>query len=102
MKESEKLYQQAHAEDNDLKHLGLYKKAKRAERMEKFIEIAQPILEKNFSIDINERAGRVSIETVQYGVIDYYPKSDRLLIRKDNDWKTFGCSWISKNLINIK
>ena len=39
------------------------------------------------------------INTEEHGLLEYYPKSDRLLIRKENDWKSLGLNWIEKNLL---
>lgn len=36
------------------------------------------------------------------GVIDYYPKANKLLIRNTNKWKKPGLKFIVKNIINGK
>jgi hypothetical protein len=32
-------------------------------------------------------------------VIDYYPKANKVLIRKNNEWKSKGLNWLIKNLL---
>lgn len=39
-----------------------------------------------------------TLHTRDYGVIDFYPKSDKLLFREDNRWISDGCVWICNNL----
>lgn len=39
------------------------------------------------------------IEGTKFGTIDYFPKSDRLLVRKDNNWFDLGIVWLKENLL---
>jgi len=45
--------------------------------------------------------GSYSIPNKQFGVVDYFPKKDRLLIRKDKKWVSQGLDWILKNLLYV-
>ena len=35
----------------------------------------------------------------KFGVIDYFPKANKVLIRKDNKWIKPGLKWIITNLL---
>ena len=97
MKKSEQLISASRQEDNDIKSFALLTKALRESRSEKFIEDWLPILSKRYSIE-QRNNGSYSINTQEYGIIDYYPKANKLLIRKDNKWVKPGLKWIIKNL----
>ena len=105
MKKSEELKQAAAQEDNDLKALGLMKGSLREARLEKFTEEYLPqLLKKGYEIAINESDGRYSIDTNYcgkiYGIVDYYPKANNLLIRKNNAWIKPGLKWIVEKLLD--
>jgi hypothetical protein len=55
-------------------------------------DIAQP---ESFKFTINTDA-----QVEKYGVVDYYPKSDKVLIRNKSEWIYPGLAWINNNLIN--
>lgn len=95
MKESERLHQIADQEENDLKYLGLKKKAIREERLERF----QDYIFKLEALDILVAAFDGSKHTIdtqrdEFGIIDYFPKANKVLIRKENRWITQGLKWI--------
>jgi len=98
---SEELKQEAHNKENDMAFLGAMKKAIRQERAEKF----EPWLEelktskKIISIISNEEQGKHTINTEKFGIVDYFPKANKLLIRKENSWKTQGLRWIKARLL---
>lgn len=49
--------------------------------------------------DISEHvSGGYTLETQEYGIVDYYPKSNKVLIRKDNEWISNGLDWMIKEL----
>jgi hypothetical protein len=51
-------------------------------------------------VEVFERKnGSFTFETSNYGVIDFFPKSNALLIRKDNNWKRPGLKWIKENIL---
>ena len=103
MKKSEELRQQGHAEDNDLKALGLYNKSLREGRHERFTEGTLPMLLKNgYEVSYDDN-GKYTIDTdsqeEMYGIVDFFPKANKLLIRKKNKWIKPGNKWLLKNLI---
>ena len=104
MKKSEELKQAASQEENDLKALGLMKGSLREARLERFTEEFLPqLLEKGYDIAINKNDGRYTIDTDScgkiYGIVDYYPKANNLLIRKNNAWIKPGLRWIVEKLL---
>lgn len=99
MKKSEELTSASQQEDNDIKSFALLCKALREKRSERWLEDWMPVLENRYSIE--ERTnGSYSITTQKFGVVDYFPKANKLLIRKNNKWKKPGLKWIINNLIN--
>lgn len=49
--------------------------------------------------DVSEHCnGSWTIHTENYGLIDYYPKSDKLLIRSGNKWKDDGMKFLKQKL----
>lgn len=53
-------------------------------------------------IDITHEIGKGKyiINTDEFGIVDFFIKANKVLIRKDNDWIHPGLSWIVDNLIN--
>ncbi len=102
MKKSEEFREKAAQEDNDLKAMGLLNKSLREHRIEKFMESVLPLLEKA-GFDVVESNHKYTIDTdtqeIKYGVIDYFPKANKLLIRKENKWIKPGLNWMLKNLL---
>lgn len=97
MKTSEKLTQLALEEDNDIKTFALLCKALREKRSEKFTEDWLPVLSEQYNIELRIN-GSYSINTQKYGIIDYFQKANKLLIRSDNKWVKPGLKWIVNNL----
>ena len=93
------LRKEAQSEDNDLKSLGIYTKVIREERSERFEEYKEELLSLGFNLTEHEIQGKVTIEPTKFGIIDYYPKANKVLIRKENRWITGGLSWIISNLL---
>ena len=100
MKKSEELRQQAQAEDNDLKAMGIYTKVLREERAERFENYKDKLLAEGFNLTEHEAQGKITIEPTNYGIVDYYPKANKILIRKYNKWITGGLRWIRSTLLN--
>jgi hypothetical protein len=99
MKKSQELYKQANEEDNDLKALGLYTKSLREGRLENFKQSYLPLLLKK-DYEVAEYNNKYTIDTYsEFGVLDFFPKANKILIRKDNKWIKPGLQWIIKNLI---
>lgn len=99
MKKSEELKKIAYEEDNDLKHLGLYKKFVRQSKQERFEDFMKQLEIYEIEVDYNKDQGRATITTSEFGIVDFYPKADRVLIRKVNHWKNHGLNWLIKHLL---
>lgn len=99
MKESEKLRIQAEQTDNDLVALGKYTRVLRAERKEKFEENWLEKLQEQTKV--TKRSNGSYTFNSKYGMIDFYPKANKLLIRKQNKWKKPALKFIISNIINI-
>lgn len=93
--------EQLESEDNLAKVQALRTKIMREERMESFKEKWLSKLQERYSVRYYELAEKFSIDTGQrmFGVIDYFPKSNGVLIRKGNKWEKPGLTWIIGNLL---
>lgn len=103
MLKSKELEKQASEEDNDFKAFALHKKAFREQRSERFEDKYLPLLSAMFEV-YNKDETKYTIDTQidKYGIIDFFPKGNKLLIRKDNHWiKTGGLKWLLDNLIKL-
>ena len=98
MKKSESIKELAIFEDNDLVALGLLCKVLRERRSERFVEDWLKPLQLIYPITLRKN-GSYSITTCEHGIIDYWPKVNKLLIRKDNQWVKPGLHWLIKNLL---
>jgi len=94
MTKSDKLREQLSTEDNDLKALGIGKQLIREERNESFEEKWLPKLRAKCNVIYDIQTGRYTFELSGYGVMDFYPKANKVLIRKLNKWKQPGLKWI--------
>jgi len=102
MKKSEELKKQASQEENDFRAMSLYNKSLRETRFEKFHELdIQGQLERKGCIVVPFNGSKVVIDTQteKWGVIDYFPKANRILVRKGNNWHSAGLRWIIINLL---
>lgn len=100
-KRSEELKHQAACEENDLKAMGILNKALREKRNESFEEKWLEKLTKNENVKeviFHDNSAKYLIVTEKFGTIDFFPKANNLLIRKDNKWKKPGLNWLIKNL----
>lgn len=98
MEKSEKIRQEAEKVDNDLAALGKLTKALREERKEKFEDFWLPKLEAKTKVE--KRAnGSYSFDS-KYGIIDFFSKANKLLIRKTGKWKKPGLQFIIRNIIS--
>jgi len=94
---SDDLRKEAQQEDNDLAYLGKMKKVFRQERVERFEDVLPKLndSDKVITITYYEVQGKYTIATnTKFGIVDYYPKANKILIRKDNDWKVGGLKWL--------
>jgi hypothetical protein len=97
---SNDLRKQAESEENDLKAMGLYTKVLREERFERFENYKDKLLQAGYNLTEYESQGKFMIEPTEFGIIDYYPKSNKVLIRKTNTWLPAGLRWIIVSLLN--
>lgn len=93
---SDQYLDRARKEDNDLSSLGFMVKALREKRSEKFVEDWLPLLEMRFPVVFNNH--KYTIQTQEFGILDFFPKANKILIRKDNEWVKPGLKWIINNL----
>ena len=96
---SKELIKQAESEQNDLKSIGIYTKALREERAERFENYKDKILQAGYNLTEFKSHGKFTIEPTKYGIIGYYPKSNKIFIIKLNKWKKAGLRWIITNLL---
>lgn len=76
-------------------------KKSRKEKQKLFVDKYFHIIEE--VIEIEERPnGSFTMEILNYGVVDFYPKKDRLLIRQDNKWISQGLKFILNQVILLK
>lgn len=102
MKKSEQLEQEAHAEENDLKALGIYNKALREKRLERFETYLSDLEKRGYEIVEDNHKYTIDTDTqeIKFGIIDYFPKANKVLIRKKNKWVKPGLKWIIDNLLS--
>lgn len=98
MKESEKLRELSSMEENDIKAFGILCKALREKRSEKFAEDWLEPLQMIYPVELRKN-GSYSITTQKYGILDYWPKANKLLMRSKNKWIKPGLRWMIKNII---
>lgn len=88
-------------EDNDFKAMAMHNKNKREERLETFESYISE-LEKYYDVEFFQNQGKYTITgSDDYGTSDYYPKADKLLIRKDNKWFPNGLNFLKINFLGI-
>lgn len=86
--------------DNDFKALALHKqiiREKNSDRAQKYIDA---LAKAGYPVTFFEDKGKVMIEETQFGIVDYYPKANKILIRKQSKWISAGAHWIIKNLLD--
>jgi hypothetical protein len=93
MKKSEQLKIESQKEENDIKSFALGAKVIREERIEKFEETWLPKLKERYTVHYDANAHRYTF-TTDHGVIDFYPKANKLLIRSISQWIKPGLTWI--------
>lgn len=97
MNKSEELEIQSQNEDNDIKAFALLCKSLREKRSEKFEGGWLQLLEQKYNV-VKRDNGSYTIATQEYGIIDYFPKANKTLIRSNNRWEKPGLRWIINNL----
>jgi len=98
MKKSEQLKLDAQEEENDIKSFGIMCKSLREQRFEKFDEVFLTRLKEKYTVE-NDGSSKFTIYTKDFGILDYFPKANKILIRKENRWKKPGLKWIVNNLL---
>lgn len=99
MKKSERLELLAMNEENGIKAWSYHFQSRRAERDEFFLEILPKL---RTQTDITENKNGSFLFVVEpFGKCDLYPKSNKILIRKENKWKRNGLQFLVKKL-NLK
>lgn len=104
MKKSEILFRQADEAENDFQFWAKYHNAEREQQAEQFKETFLPtIMDSPLVSRVLERNGgdMYTIEFSDGVMVDYYPKKDRAMIHRPNQWKSYGRTWIF-NKINRK
>lgn len=74
-------------------------KKSRERRFKKFDKYKDKLISAGYTVTFFEKQSKFSIEPSGFGVMDYYPKANRLLFRKDNRWISDGMNWIYANLL---
>lgn len=104
-KTSEELAKESREEENDYRALALSTKSLREARLERFEEGDYIVKLKEADcivIPFNGQKVVIDTQTDKYGIIDYFPKANKVLVRKENDWKSQGLKWMFNNLFPKK
>lgn len=97
MNEHDRLREEAQKQDCGFKAMALYKQANRKEREFIFIHNILPKIAKHCVLcDGN---GKYTFQST-FGLIDFFPKSNRILIRSQNKWKNDGTGFIEQFVKN--
>jgi hypothetical protein len=97
MKKSEQLLQEAQSAEKDYDSMRLHHKALREKRSETFEERWLQLLLTKTSVEHDLKSGKYEMYHLRLGTIDFFPKSNRILIRKENKWYSRGLQWLIKN-----
>jgi len=100
-KKIDELTEKLSHEDNDLKAMGIIRKITREKRNDNFLDKWLPRIEAKCTVTVDPNMGKYTIQPTPKGIIDYYPKSNRLLIRTSNTWKDGGLA-ILINLLKLR
>ena len=101
MKNSEEYTKAAQEAENDFKSLSLHTKSIREARLERFEDGYKELLEAKLCIVIPFNGNKIVIDTQtdEFGILDYFPKANKILIRKSNQWKNQGLRWLQTNIL---
>jgi hypothetical protein len=97
-KESSILKREANMTDSDIIAFGKYCASMRMKRKERFEDKYLNKIDQITKVTKRDN-GSYSFTYGIYGTIDYFPKANKLLIRKDNKWIKPGLRWLIKNII---
>ena len=77
-----------------------YQREIRENKYDKFCLKTLPKLQECDKVTYIERSvDKFIITTTNFGIIDIFPKANRLLVRKDNRWHSGAVRWIINNLL---
>lgn len=96
MKRSEELRKEAQSTEKDYDSIRLHGKALREERAETFEEKWLQLLLEKVNVTYDETMGKYTMKHRRLGTLDFYPKSNRILIRAENKWYSRGLRWLIK------
>ena len=97
MKKSEELRIEAQSAEKDYELLGLDRKIRREERAETFEDKWLQVLLEKVNVTYDDKTGKYTMRHKRLGTLDFYPKSNRILIRAGNKWYIRGLQWLIKN-----
>jgi len=97
MKKSEELRIEAQSAEKDYELLGLDRKIRREERAETFEDKWLQVLLEKVNVTYDDKTGKYTMKHKRLGTLDFYPKSNRILIRAGNKWYIRGLQWLIKN-----
>ena len=90
-------------DDNDFAYMRQLKENNAKVRTDVFTNIYLDKLIAKGYVVTHPSIGKITIVTWNdFGIVDYFPKANKVLIRKDNQWIESGNDWIRKNLIHEK
>lgn len=101
LKKSDVIRQLIQEEESDYKAMTLNTKLGRELRMEDFEANHFPVINSNKNVSYISKRRDIEAYSIQIkgnGTLDYYPKSDRLLIRSSNRWVSNGLKWLNDHL----
>jgi len=99
MRNLDKLREQLVTEENDLKALGIGKQIIREERNERFEDEWLEKITESPKVTQYQMANGGYIFWLNDGnIIDFYPKANKLLIRRKNKWIKPGLKWLIAKL----
>ena len=73
----------------------------RNERDDNFKSKYLDLIALEYDVEYMERTERYTIYNTEFGDLDFYPKANKLLIRKQNKWIKPGLNWLL-NKLNIE
>lgn len=100
MKKSEELMIQANQAEDNFKYMALYSKSIRQKRLENFEDnYSYRLIEKNCLVkQYDGQKVVINTQTEEWGIVDFFPMADKVLIRKENAWRT-GFNWLDKYIL---
>ena len=85
---------------DDFRAFREYQRKIRENKYDKFCLKTLPKLQEcDKVIHIERSVDKFTITTTNFGIIDIFPKANRLLVRKDNRWHSGAVRWIINNLL---